>query len=210
MTHTDDDRTDFNNLEQFEKATNLLDPDWLDDAACAEMDLDMFFNYPEQSGPSLQAMKTCQSCPVRWQCLQTVAEFESNLVTNPGKGMFAGLPPRKRLDLYKNHAMKNWKDVSLAMLNALIDERSEKAKTNGTMDRMLRARAEKLVSQPSKRTQYCKAHAYPIVNLRSENRGAQGKVLVYLCYSQETPHFIYKVQDKLLNREEYEDLCAAK
>jgi hypothetical protein len=211
MTHTnEDDASDNMNLDQFEKATTYLDSDWLDQSACQDMDLDMFFNYPDQSGPSIQALKTCQSCPVRWQCLQTVAEFESNLVTNPGKGMYAGLIPRRRLDLYNKVAVKNWETESLNMLNAIIKERTESAHKEGELDRMLRQRAENLVKQPNKRTQYCKAHAYPIVGLRSENRGPQGKVNVYLCYSQETPHYMYRVNNQLLNREEYEELCAAR
>jgi hypothetical protein len=211
MTHTnEEDASDNINLNQFEKATNYMDSDWLDQAACQDMDLELFFNYSDQAGPTLQALRTCQSCPVRWECLQTVAEFESNLVTNPGKGMYAGLIPRRRLDLYNNHKPTDWQTASLTMLNKIVEERTLSAQREGELDRMLRARAENLLLQPNKRTQYCKSHAYPIVNLRSENRGPQGKVNVYLCYSQETPHYLYRVNNQLLNREEYETLCAAK
>jgi hypothetical protein len=211
MTHTpnDDAASDNMNLDQFEKATNLLDPNWMDSAACQDMDLNMFFDYDERKGPTIQTLKACQSCPVRWQCLQTVAEFESNLVTNPGKGLYAGLIPKARLRLYHNVAVKNWETASLEMLNETITKRLKSEVNNVAQDAMYRARAAKLVAQPNKRTQYCKSHNYPIVGLRSENRGA-GKVLIYLCYHDESPHYVYRVNNQLLNREEYEQLCAAK
>jgi hypothetical protein len=209
MTHTPEDQTDHMNLDQFEKATTLLDNDWLDQAACQDMDLDLFFSYNENKGPALTTLKACRSCPVRWQCLQTAAEFESNLNVNKGKGLFAGLTPTKRNTLYREVAMKNWEEVSLAMLEQAIKDREEGDWTQSAYEIEKRATAHRLVTKPNKRTQYCKTHNYPIVGLRSEKRSV-GKVMLYACYHGEKSHYLYNVNSTMLTREEYEELCAAK
>jgi hypothetical protein len=210
MTHIPDDKTDHMNLEQFEKATKLLNPDWLDDAKCQEMDIDMFFNYKESIGPSLAALKACQSCPVRKECLLTIAEFESNLNVNAGKGMFAGLTPTKRRKLYQTVAIKNYEEVSLQMLNEAIHEKTYSDWTQSAYEIEKRATAHRLAIKPNKRTQYCKLHNYPVVGLRSENRSALGKVMMYACYQSDQSHYLYRVNNQILTREEYEELCAAK
>jgi hypothetical protein len=197
------------NLDQFEKATTLLDNDWLDQAACQEMDLDLFFNYDERKGPAMTTLLACQGCPVRWQCLQTAAEFESNLNVNKGKGLFAGLTPTKRNKLYREVAMKNWEEVSLAMLEQAIKDRDEGDWTQSAYEIEKRATAHRLVTKPNKRTQYCKTHNYPIVGLRSEKRSV-GKVMLYACYHSDKSHYLYNVNNTMLTREEYEELCAAK
>jgi hypothetical protein len=209
MTHTPEDKTDHMNLDQFEKATKLLNPDWLDDASCQDMDTDMFFNYKETSGPSLAALKACQSCPVRKECLLTIAEFESNLNVNAGKGMFAGLTPTKRRKMYQTVAIKNYEEVSLEMLNNVIAEKISSHWTQSAYEIEKRAVAHRLAKKPNKRTQYCKLHNYPVVGLRSDNRTSLGKILMYACYHGTDSHYLYKVNNQILTREEYEELCAA-
>jgi hypothetical protein len=210
MTHTPEDTTDHMNLDQFEKATTLLDPNWLDNAACQEMDIDMFFNYNETSGPSLSALKACQSCPVRRECLLTIAEFESNLNANAGKGMFAGLTPTKRRKMYQTVALKNYEKAAFELLNEAIHEKEYNDWTQSAYEIEKRAVAHRLVAKPNKRTQYCKTHNYPVVGLRSETRSTIGKVLMYGCYHNDQSHYLYRINNELLTREEYEELCAAK
>jgi hypothetical protein len=208
MTNTPEEHTDHMNLNQFEKATNLLESDWLDQAACQDMDIDLFFNYNESTGPSLSVLKACRSCPVRWECLQTAGEFESNLNVNKGKGLFAGLTPTNRNKLYRNTALKNWQEVSLAMLDKAIEDREEGSGPLSAYEIKKRDISQRLVTNPNKRTQYCKTHDYPIVGLRSDTRSI-GRVMLYGCYQNDRPHYLYNVNNVMLNREEYEELCAA-
>lgn len=209
MTNTPDEVTDHMNLDQFEKATALLDPDWLDQAVCQDMNLDLFFNYDVQAGPALTTMKTCRSCPVRKECLLTIAEFESNLNTNLGKGFYAGLTPSNRRKLYNTVAMKNWIDVSQDMIDSEIKKREEGEWSQSAYEIEKRAVAHRLAASPKKTTRYCSQHNYPIVGLRAE-KNPKAKVMLYGCYFGGKAHYLYRVNDQLLNREEYEQLCAAK
>lgn len=105
--------------------------------------------------------------------------------------------------------MKNWEEVSLAMLEQAIKDRDEGDWTQSAYEIEKRAVAHRLVTKPNKRTQYCKTHNYPIVSLRSDKRSV-GKVVLYACYHDEKSHYLYNVNNTMLTREEYEDLCAAK
>jgi len=208
MTNTPDDNSDNMNLDQFEKATNLINQEWLDDAACQDMDMNMFFNYNIKIGPSIEALKACQSCPVRKECILTIAEFESNLNVNRGKGLFAGLTPSNRREMYQTVAIKNYEKVSLEILNQTITEKTSKHWTQSAHEIEKRAMAHRLTKKPNKRTQYCELHNYPIVRLSSEDRTKLGKVAMYACYHGTDSHYLYSVKNQMLTREEYQKLCA--
>ena len=57
---------------------------WVDHAACAGMDVDVFF----LSGFESQALAVCASCPVRLQCLDAGLEETD--------GVWGGLTPKRR------------------------------------------------------------------------------------------------------------------
>ncbi len=61
---------------------------WMDDAACAQTDPDMFF--PEKGGSTRNAKRICGGCDVREQCL------EYALATGQQEGIWGGLAPRER------------------------------------------------------------------------------------------------------------------
>ena len=46
-------------------------PEWTADAACAGMDVNLFFDYGRSSRRIAQAKEVCNSCPVRIECLET-------------------------------------------------------------------------------------------------------------------------------------------
>ena len=116
MTHTDRDaRFDEDaKLSDFERASSLYDPEWLERASCQDMDQDDFFPPENKSQlPSIDVALTCRSCPVRKECLMTIAEFEGNI--SSGKGLFAGMSPQSRQRVY-TYPVEQWADVSREML----------------------------------------------------------------------------------------------
>jgi hypothetical protein len=83
------------------------DSDWLDDAACADMNLSDFFTSIGHN-PKLSTLLTCQRCPVKDDCLNSAAILEnakdhigkplsSRL---PGHGVYAGLTPSQRAQVW--------------------------------------------------------------------------------------------------------------
>ncbi len=62
--------------------------DFFDDAACRDVDTEVFFPASEsQAGP---AQAICAVCPVREECLEYALE------TRPGDGVWGGLTPTER------------------------------------------------------------------------------------------------------------------
>ncbi len=56
---------------------------WRDFASCAETDPDEFF--PEKGGSTRPAIKVCQGCPVRAQCLEYALEHDERFGIWGGK-----------------------------------------------------------------------------------------------------------------------------
>jgi len=115
MTHTDRDaRFDEDaKLSDFERASTLYDPEWLEQASCKDMNQDDFFpplNKSQQ--PSVEVTLTCRSCPVRKECLMTIAEFEGKVI---GRGFFGGMSPQSRQRVY-TYPVEQWTDVSHEMI----------------------------------------------------------------------------------------------
>lgn len=82
---------------QFPHAASLfipLFPDWYDEAACAGVDLDVFF--PER-GRSVGAKLLCNGCPVRDECLQYALDTEA-------EGYWGGTSTRERKQLRRQQA----------------------------------------------------------------------------------------------------------
>lgn len=108
-------------LADFERATALLDPQWLDNAACADKDIVDFFPREGTSQlPSIDVAMTCRSCPVITECLLTAAEFEGIKSATYAKGIFAGLTPPSRMRVYKL-PVGQWKDAAVAMLTDYLE-----------------------------------------------------------------------------------------
>ncbi len=62
--------------------------DWFDDAACRDVDTDVFF--PTSDAHAEEAKAICAACPVREECL------EHALATRPAEGVWGGLTPIER------------------------------------------------------------------------------------------------------------------
>jgi len=62
--------------------------DWFDDAACRDVDTDVFF--PVSEAESGAAKAVCATCPVREQCLEFALE------ARPGDGVWGGLTAQER------------------------------------------------------------------------------------------------------------------
>lgn len=62
--------------------------DWRDGALCAQVDTDAFF--PDKGGSTRAALKICQRCPVKQECL------EFALTHQPPFGIWGGKSERAR------------------------------------------------------------------------------------------------------------------
>jgi WhiB family transcriptional regulator, redox-sensing transcriptional regulator len=62
--------------------------DWFDDAACREIDTDIFF--PTSEAQADEAKAICAACPVREECLEYALEIR------PGDGVWGGLTATER------------------------------------------------------------------------------------------------------------------
>lgn len=68
--------------------------DWMADALCAQVSPDMFF--PEKSkGVAKAAIRVCEACPVRDECLRYALENRFD------DGIFGGLTPNGRRKLLR-------------------------------------------------------------------------------------------------------------
>lgn len=91
--------------------------DWLDEAACAELDINDFF---VQAGHviSEKVLDTCRSCPVRLDCLKHAYNPKLNITG----GYFAGMSPGQRRELTYDQAVEYCKEDTLD--KRLVDSRS--------------------------------------------------------------------------------------
>ncbi|MFM7088553.1 MAG: WhiB family transcriptional regulator [Candidatus Paceibacterota bacterium] len=82
--------------------------DWLDDAACAALNIDDFF---VQAGHVIdeRILNTCRGCPVRVQCVKH--SYNANL--NITGGYFGGLSPGQRRDFSIGEALDYIKSDTL-------------------------------------------------------------------------------------------------
>lgn len=62
--------------------------EWQDDAACAQVDPELFF--PEQGGSAVEPRRLCGSCPVRAECLAFALSRDEKF------GIWGGLTARER------------------------------------------------------------------------------------------------------------------
>ena len=69
---------------------------WREQAACAGMDLNLWFPTETGSGNSLQARLICRSCPVREPCL------EYAITNKEHHGIWGGMSEKQRQDLRRS------------------------------------------------------------------------------------------------------------
>src|SRR3954471_23127664 len=67
---------------------DMTETEWFDDAACRDVDTDIFFPVSESQADAAKAI--CAVCPVREECLEYALE------TRPGDGVYGGLTPTER------------------------------------------------------------------------------------------------------------------
>jgi hypothetical protein len=74
---------------------------WLDDAACAEKNINDFF---VEAGHviSEEVLEVCRRCPVRRQCLEVAYDQRFNITG----GYFGGLSPGQRREMDIDQALK--------------------------------------------------------------------------------------------------------
>ena len=76
--------------------------DWLDHANCREYPGELFFAEDSESGFSYNEARTiCSTCPVRADCLDVTMRLEGSNHQTFRFGMWAGLSPRERYNLYR-------------------------------------------------------------------------------------------------------------
>jgi WhiB family transcriptional regulator, redox-sensing transcriptional regulator len=63
---------------------------WRADAACRDLDIDIFFPVDESEEAALPAKAICATCPVADECLQYA------LATNQAEGVWGGLDATER------------------------------------------------------------------------------------------------------------------
>lgn len=207
MTHTNEDDTFFS-LDLLQQAASQHQPEWLNQAACQEMDLDEFFEYDEQVGPSQAVLKACLSCQVREQCLDTILSFESNLGANRGKGVFAGMNPTVRLRFAKTTTPQDRMILNTAVIQEQLRRRIEADTKRTDVDKANREKAAALAEKPRKNTRFCPIHNYPAISTIRANANLN-RVGMFVCYFSDEPHHLFDLKGNLLTRKEYEDICAA-
>ena len=95
--------------------------EWLDDAACADLNLDDFFSLKRVK---LEVLRVCAGCPVKWQCLDDVSRYEQVGTTKQDiKGFFAGLTPTERSILYKK-PRSSWPDEQIKLIKNHLKEKN--------------------------------------------------------------------------------------
>ena len=89
-----------------QRITNkLLQPvDWQTNAACHEVDPEIFF--PERGGSSKAARTVCNRCSVRAQCLEYALNNKEQF------GIWGGTSERERRRIRKERAMRRLRAVS--------------------------------------------------------------------------------------------------
>lgn len=115
--------TDDGSYTHFIGAASLLDPRWMDNAACAELDSTDFFPLnPNHHDPSLLVARTCLACPVRKECFYTIAAMEAGRWADKGqkgRGFFAGLNPASRRAIY-HQPKEQWLELATSKLKVFI------------------------------------------------------------------------------------------
>ena len=85
--------------------TKLLQPvEWQTDAACTEVDPEIFF--PERGGSSKAARSVCSQCSVRMQCLEYALNNKEQF------GIWGGTSERERRRLRKERALRRLRTAS--------------------------------------------------------------------------------------------------
>lgn len=73
---------------------NIPTPDWLDDAACADLEPEAWFAFGHDKArrfdPYFDARQVCNRCPVRRECLTAALERGEE------HGLWGGLDPEQR------------------------------------------------------------------------------------------------------------------
>lgn len=74
-------------------------PAWIRDAACGGMDVNEFF--PDGGAPSTRAVRVCNACPVRFECLGWALDNREEF------GLWGGLTPsqRQRLTVHQRQQL---------------------------------------------------------------------------------------------------------
>jgi len=116
--------TDDSSYTHFIEAATLLDPAWTEYAACANLESTDFFPLnPGHHDPTLLVAKTCQACPVRKECFDTIAVMEGGRWESSqgqrGKGFFAGLNPSARSAIYRQ-PKEQWFELATRKLDVFI------------------------------------------------------------------------------------------
>lgn len=91
--------------------TPILPSNWRDQALCAEVGSETFFVDDVDSQEALRqanekypaARRICRECPVREQCLETEMRIEGSKHATHRFGIFGGLSPYQRHQLYKDN-----------------------------------------------------------------------------------------------------------
>jgi hypothetical protein len=140
-------------LDRYVEAASSFD--WLDDAACADMNIKDFFQNAGGT-PALKVLLTCLRCPVKDDCLESAAKLENaeEKIGKPissriaGHGIYAGLTPTQRSTVWAQR-QENWARAADALLEANIDSAARVRR-----ERDLKAR-EKRNEQKENEARFC-------------------------------------------------------
>lgn len=73
---------------------------WVQQAACATVDPEIFFPKTPRYDSSYDKARTiCQQCPVKDTCLEATLMAEESLTAHGRHGMFGGMSPQERSNL---------------------------------------------------------------------------------------------------------------
>lgn len=89
-------------------------PDWYEDALCAQTDPEAF--YPEKGGSTREAKRVCLACEVRDQCLTYALDNDERF------GIWGGLSERERRKVKRDRRTPEQIEVADAIRHRLRPE----------------------------------------------------------------------------------------
>lgn len=79
--------------------TGVVSGSWWREAACVDLDPEMFFPAPSQRSRIRRAVAVCCSCPVVDECLRSALRMETKRSAENRHGVWGGLTPEQRYKL---------------------------------------------------------------------------------------------------------------
>lgn len=117
----DEDRRQLQStLNMIAESISLHGINWLDDAACVDLDTKLFFIEAADPIPALEVSMACLRCPVKKECIESAAAREQAMGARP-KGIFGGVSGGVRASKVYPYPKDEWVERSIAIITDNIE-----------------------------------------------------------------------------------------